>query len=562
LKKYLPILKWLPNYKKAYLSHDLAAGLTVGVMLIPQGMAYAMIAGLPPVYGLYAALVPQVIYAIFGTSRQLAVGPVAMDSLLVAAAVTMIAEVGSDQYIILAILLAFMMGSVQLVLGLFRMGFLVNFLSKPVISGFTSAAALIIGLNQLKYLLGVDIERSNNIFKIIYEGAQQFSSIDILTLTIGLAGIVVLKNVKRIHNGIPGALVAVVLGVLVVQFLHLEDLGVKIVGVVPEGLPAFAIPDLGSSHFKELIPAALTIALIAFMEAVSVAKAIQAKHKGEYEIDANQELIGLGLGNVVGSFFGSFPTTGGFSRSAVNEQAGAKTNLAAIISASLVALTLLFLTPLFYYLPKSILAAIIMVAVFGLIDLKYPQFLWKTRKEDFIMLLIAFLVTLGVGIKEGIGFSVVISLIAMIYRTTKPHYAVLGQFPDTKVFRNIERYDNLIIRDDILIIRYDANLYFANTGHFIDTFKKETALKGEALKLVILQANSISHIDSTAYLALVDLIKELATQNIKFYFSNLIGPTRDFLERSGIDEVGEKEKSFVDVETAINHFDACSKLNK
>jgi sulfate permease, SulP family len=555
LKQYLPILTWLPGYKRAYLNKDLAAGLIVGVMLVPQGMAYAMIAGLPPVYGLYAAMMPQLIYAIFGTSRQLAVGPVAMDSLLVAAAVTMLAEVGTDHYITLAILLAFMMGSIQLLLGLFRMGFLVNFLSKPVISGFTSAAALIIGLNQLKYLLGVDLARSNYIHQILYDAWQQMSSVNIIALAIGIGGIIILTNIKKLHKSIPGALVAVVLGILLVQFLHLDDTGVKIVGVVPEGLPAFALPDLGSANIRELIPAALTLALIAFMEAVSVAKAIQARHKSEYEIDANQELVALGLGNVVGSFFGSFPTTGGFSRSAVNDQAGAKTNLAAVISALLVALTLLFLTPLFYYLPKAILASIIMVAVFGLIDLKYPKFLWQTRREDFIMLLIAFLVTLGVGIKEGIGISVAISLIAMIYRSTKPHYAVLGQFPDSKVFRNIERYDNLIIREDILTIRYDSNLYFANTGHFVDTFKKEIALKGDSLRLVILQANSIAHVDSTAYLALTDLIEELARQNILFYFSNMIGPTRDFLTRAGIDEIGEKEKSFIDVVTAISYFD-------
>jgi sulfate permease, SulP family len=562
LKQYLPILAWLPAYKKDYLSKDLAAGLTVGVMLVPQGMAYAMIAGLPPVYGLYAAMIPQVIYALFGTSRQLAVGPVAMDSLLVAAAVTMLAEVGSDHYITLTILLAFMMGSIQLLLGLFRMGFLVNFLSKPVISGFTSAAALIIGLNQLKYLLGVDLARSNYIHQILSEAWQHLSSVNIIALAIGIGGIIILKNIKKLHKSIPGALVAVVLGILLVQFFHLDDAGVKIVGVVPEGLPAFTIPNLGSSNFKELIPAALTLALIAFMEAVSVAKAIQAKHKSEYEIDANQELVALGLGNVVGSFFGSFPTTGGFSRSAVNDQAGAKTNLAAIISALLVALTLLFLTPLFYYLPKAILASIIMVAVFGLIDIKYPKFLWQTRKEDFIMLLIAFAVTLGVGIKEGILLSVLISLIAMIYRSTKPHYAILGQFPDRKVFRNITRFDNLIVRRDILVIRYDADLYFANTAHFVDSVKTEIANKGPQLRLVVLQSNSIAHIDSSAYLALVDLIEELAQQNILFYFSDLIGPTRDFLTRAGIDDIATKEKSFVDVVTAISYFDEHFKQEK
>lgn len=273
MKKFLPILDWLPNYKKEYLSGDLSAGLTVGVMLIPQGMAYAMIAGLPPVYGLYAAIFPQLVYAIFGTSRQLAVGAVAMDSLLVAAGISVIATAGTENYIALAILLAFMMGLIQLVLGIFRMGFLVNFLSKPVINGFTSAAALIIGLNQLKHLIGVDLERNNNIFIIIYQAIEQFASIEWLTVVIGVVAIIILKNVKRIHKAIPGALVAVVLGVVVVKYLSLYTMGVKIVGEVPKGLPSFAIPMINTPHFNELIPIAFTLALIAFMEAVSVAKA-------------------------------------------------------------------------------------------------------------------------------------------------------------------------------------------------------------------------------------------------------------------------------------------------
>ena len=555
MKKFLPILSWLPTYKKTDLRYDLAAGLTVGIMLIPQGMAYAMIAGLPPVYGLYAAMVPQVIYAIFGTSRQLAVGAVAMDSLLVAAALVVISDVGSDQYIALAILLAFMVGSVQLFLGVLRMGFMVNFLSKPVISGFTFAAALIIGIGQLKNLLGIEIERSNNIFKILYEATQHWSAIHIITLAIGISGIIILKYIKRLHKSIPGALVAVILSILLVKFLELDEAGVQIIGTIPQGLPQFAVPDINSEYFYQLIPAALSLALIAFLEAISIAKALQAKHKGEYEIDANQELIGLGLGNVIGSLFGSFPTTAGFGRSAVNDQAGAKTNLAAIISASLVALTLLFLTPLFFYLPKSILASIIIVAVYGLIDINYPKYLWRTRKEDFIMFLISFIVTLSFGIKEGIGISVVFSLIAVIYRSTTPHYAVLGRFTDSNVFRNIVRFPNLIVRDDILIIRYDADLYFANTSHFIDSLKKEINKKGDSLKLVILQANTIANIDSTAYMALTELITELEQRNIKFYFSNLIGPSRDFLTKSGINLIGDKVKSFVDIDTSIRYFD-------
>ena len=559
MKKLFPILTWLPGYRKDYLAGDMAAGLTVGVMLIPQGMAYAMIAGLPPVYGLYAAMIPQVVYAIFGTSRQLAVGPVAMDSLLVAAGVSVFAAAGSENYILLAILLSFMMGMIQLALGVFRMGFLVNFLSRPVISGFTSAAALIIGVNQLKHLIGVDLERNNLIFKILYDAVIRFGEINWLSLTIGIIGILILKNIKKIHPSIPGALAVVVIGILVVQLGHLNEFGVKIVGLVPEGLPDFAVPVLSSAHLQNLIPAALTLALIAFMEAISVAKALQAKHKGEYEIDANQELIGLGMGNIAGSFFGCYPTTGGFSRSAINEQAGAKTNLAAIISAALIALTLLFLTPLFYYLPKPILAAVIMVAVFGLIDFKFPVYLWKTRKEDFFMLLIAFLVTIGVGIKEGIGVSVAMSLIAMIYRSTKPHYAVLGRLPDSIEFRNIDRFEQVVSRPDVLIIRYDAELYFANANHFVDTIKKEISKKGDQLKLIILHGGSMAHIDSTGFQSLTELISDLDKQDIQVYLTNLIGPTRDFFERSEFDEQVGQNRCFNDIQSAIDYFDTHDK---
>ena len=555
MKKFLPILDWLPNYKKEYLSGDFSAGLTVGVMLVPQGMAYAMIAGLPPVYGLYAAMVPQLVYALFGTSRQLAVGAVAMDSLLVAAGISVIAEAGSDNYIALAILLAFMMGAIQLILGIAKMGFLVNFLSKPVINGFTSAAALIIGINQLKHLIGVDIARNNNVFIILYDAFESFANIHWISVSIGITAIIILKNVKKIHKAIPGALVAVVLGVVAVKYLSLDLLGVKIVGDVPKGLPSFSFPLLDTPYFNELIPIAFTLALIAFMEAVSVAKAIQVKHKDEYKLDANQELIGLGMGNIVGSFFSSFPTTGGFSRSAVNEQLGARTNMAAIISASLVALTLLFLTPLFYYLPNAILAAIIMVAVFGLIDIKFPILLWKTKKEDFLMLAISFGTTLGLGIKEGIGVSVAMSLLAMIYRSTKPHFAVLGQMPNSKEFRNINRFDDLKVQDHILVFRYDADIYFANTSHFTDSITKEIDSKGSQLKLVILHGGSISHIDSTAYQALSELVEDLKKNGISIYFTYIKGPTRDFLQRMGLQKVIGESNCYLDIESAIEAFE-------
>lgn len=562
IKKFFPILDWLPNYKKEYLSNDITAGLTVGVMLIPQGMAYAMIAGLPPVYGLYAAITPQIIYAIFGTSRQLAVGPVAMDSLLVAAGVSAIAQVGSENYIALALLLAFMMGVIQLSFGLLRMGFLVNFLSKPVISGFTSAAALIIGLSQLKHLVGVDLGRSSSIFEILYQAGSRIAEFNWYAIAVGFGGILIIKNIKRLHPSIPGALAAVVIGILAVFGLGLHEYGVKIVGVVPDGLPSFSIPAIDSPHLQELVPIALALSLIAFMEAISVAKALHANHKGEYELDANQELIGLGMGNIVGSFMGSYPTTGGFSRSAVSEQAGSKTNLAAIISAALIALTLLFLTSLFYYLPNAILASVIMVAVFGLIDTQYPRFLWKTKKEDFAMLLVAFITTLTVGIQQGIGVGVALSLIVMIYRSTKPHVAILGKIPETTEYRNIDRFEELEVQDDILAMRYDAQLYFANTTHFVDSVKNAIAAKPKEVKLLVLDCSSISSIDATALQALQELRKDLAQAGTTLYFSSVIGPVRDFLHKTGFTEEAGSHAFFLDVQTAINAYDKNSSADQ
>lgn len=555
VKKLMPIFDWLPKYKKHHLQGDLVAGLTVGVMLIPQGMAYAMIAGLPPVYGLYASITPQIIYALFGTSRQLAVGPVAMDSLLVAAGIGAIATAGSENYIALAILLAFMMGVIQLAFGLFRMGFLVSFLSKPVISGFTSAAALIIGLNQLKHLIGVDVERSNNIFNILYEAISRIGEFNWIAIAIGVSGILIIKNVKKIHKVIPGALVAVTFGILVVYLWGLHNHSVKIVGVVPTGIPSFALPELNTELFSELFPIALTLALIAFMEAISVAKTIQPNHKGEYKIDANQELIGLGMGNIVGSLFSSYPTTGGFSRSAVNENAGAKTNLAAFISAGLIVMTLLFLTPLFYYLPKAILASIIMVAVFGLLDYKYPKYLWKAKREDFFMLSATFITTLVLGIQEGILAGVVVSLAMMIKRTTRPHVAELGRLPGSRDYRNVGRFKEIETRADTLVLRYDAQLYFANTNHFIEIVSLKVEAKGMKLKLIVFHFGSVSHIDATALQAIEELINDLNEKGVLVCFSGIIGPVRDVFKKSGFTIGLGEDKFFMDVQSAIDYYD-------
>ncbi len=545
LKRFFPILQWLPNYKKEYISGDISAGITVGIMLVPQGMAYAMIAGLPPVFGLYAALIPQIIYALTGTSRQLAVGPVAMDSLLVASGLGALALSGIEEYVTMAIFLALFMGSIQFLLGLLRMGFLVNFLSKPVISGFTSAAAIIIGLSQLKHLLGTEIERSNQIHLLLKNAIETIDQINFYTVGIGLVAILLLKGFKRYINKIPGALVVVILGIAVVYFFNLHALGVQIVEDVPGGLPALTVPTIDFTRVNELFPIAITLALIAFMEAISVAKAVEVKQK-EYEVDANQELLALGASNIVGSFFQSYPTTGGFSRTAVNDLSGAKTGVAALISAMVVGLTLLFLTPLFYYLPNAILAAIIMVAVFGLIEIRYPIRLYKNRKDEFLLLIATFLITLTIGIKEGILLGVLISLLLLLYRTSNPHFAVLGKIRGTTYFRNIDRFaEEVEIADRVLTLRFDSQLYFGNKDYFKKTLLRLAEEKGKNLRAIIIKAEPINYIDSSAVFMLENLIEEFKQKDVKILFSNVIGPTRDIIYKSGLLEKIGKENFFV-----------------
>ncbi|WP_456420385.1 SulP family inorganic anion transporter [Lutibacter sp.] len=550
---FLPFLNWLPDYKKSWLKGDLSAGLTVGIMLIPQGIAYAMIAGLPPIYGLYTAMIPQFIYAFFGTSRQLAVGPVAMDSLIVASGVGAIAVVGSEHFITLAILLALLMGIMQLAFGIFRLGFLVNFLSKPVISGFTSAAALIIGLNQLKHVFGVNMQRNNQLQYLILDAFNQIKFINWLTFAIGIGSILLLVIFKKYAKKLPGALIVVVLGILIVKFFNLNDYGVKIVGDIPKGLPAFKMQYIDIETLKELAPIALTLALIAFMEAISVAKAIESKHNN-YKVNANKELIALGLGNIVGSFFQTYPSTGGFSRTAINNQAGANTPLAAIFSALIVALTLLFLTPLFYYLPKAVLGAIIMVAVFGLLDFSVPKQLWRYTKRDLLILNITLIVTVTIGIKEGIITGVILSLVMLIYKSTKPHVAILGNVPNTYLYRNIKRFNDLIDLKDVLIIRFDAQLHFANTTYFKDTIYNEAQKKGDDLKVIIIDGESLNNLDSSGVYALEEILKYFKEKEIDIYFTGLKGPVRDTIYKSNIIQNIGQEHCFMSIQEAIDHY--------
>ncbi len=537
LRKYFPILQWLPYYKKAQLNGDLTAGFTIGVLLIPQGMAYALIAGLPPVYGLYAAIMPQVVYAFLGTSRQLSVAPVAMDSLLVAAGVSVIATEGTDAYIGFAILLAFFMGLFQLLLGLFRMGFVTNLLSRPVISGFTSAAAVIIGLNQLKYLLGINVEKSNKIYEIIWNTIQRLGEVHWLTLVMGVGGILLILWLKHISQRIPGALISVIIGTGLVFSLNLHEGGVEIVRTIPQGLPAFRLPEFTLGQWGELIPLALTISVVAFMEAYSVAKALEAKKK-DHQVDANQELIGLGAANLVGSLFQAYPVTGGFSRSAANLESGANTPLASVFSALLILLTLLFLTPLFYYLPTAILASVIMVAISKLVDVRFALRLFKEDKLEFVLLLVTFIVTIGFSMVPGIITGVVVSILIHLYHTAYPHIATLGRIKGQTVFRNIRRFSDLEVWEDKLVLRVDAPVTFINIQYIRDYIIREID-RDFRIREVVIDASAISYVDASAIQGIIDLIEVLRTRGVRFLIAEVVGPVRDAMFKTRLmDEIG------------------------
>ncbi|MCL7752253.1 solute carrier family 26 protein [Polaribacter sp. Z022] len=553
IKKLIPILEWLPNYNTSLFKGDLIAGITVGIILIPQGIAYALIAGLPPIYGLYCALVPQIMYAIFGSSRQVAIGPVAMDSLIVATGVSTLALAGSDSYISIAILLALMVGTIQFLMGVFSLGFIVNFLSKPVITGFTSAVALIIGFNQFRNLLGVDFVQSDQIQYVIEDIWQQISSYNFHTTIIGLVSVIIIFVFRKINKKIPNALIVVILGILIMKYFGQTFTDVSIVKDIPSGLPLFSVPEFDFELLRELFPIAFTLVMVGYLETISIGKSLEAK-QDEYRIRPNQELIALGLSNIVGSFFKAYPTTSSFSRSAINQESGAKTGMAALISVIMVVFTLLFLTPLFYHLPKTVLAAIIIVAVFGLVNIKEALFLWKANHLDFWLMLATFLGTLLLGIEFGIIVGVGLSLIVLIFRTSRPYVAELGKVPNSNFYRNRSRFEEVIIEKDILIFRFDAQIFYANSSYFRDKLDDMVHKKGNDLKLIVLDAESINRVDSTGVEMLKERIKFYKKKGITFYLAGVKGPVRDDFFKSGLLEIIDLNHFFMRANGAVEFY--------
>jgi len=540
LKPFIPILEWLPTYKRAQLPGDLLAGIIVAIVLIPQSMAYAMVAGLPPQVGLYASVLPLLFYSLLGSSRTMAVGPVGLMSLMTG---SLLAEMGINdtaQLLSIAVLLALLSGFTLLFMRLLKLGSVINFLSHPVISGFTSAAAILIMFSQLKHLFGIEIPSELGVIEKIGFTFSNSDQINATTLVIGLLSIVFLILIRSpLANklaikagGILGKsapLVVVVTGIFFTATFQLaESYGVAIVGAIPAGLPELKIPAFDQSLWQQILPGAMLIAVVGFLESISVAKALASRRREK--IDANQELLALGASNISSAFSGGYPVAGGLGRSMVNFSSGANTPLASIITALLLAFALICLTPYLYNLPRAVLSAIIIVAVSALIDLETFKKAWRYDRADAASFLATFFAVLIIGIELGILLGAIISISLYLHRSSQPHIAVVGRIAGSEHFRNIDRHD-VETHPHILALRIDENLYFANTNYLEDKIMG-MIVDDSQIKELILICSAINFIDTSALDSLEMTIDRLRNAGVTVHLAEVKGPVMDKLKKS------------------------------
>ncbi len=556
LYRLFPGLLTLEGYGRELFKSDFFSGLAIAVMLIPQGMGYAVVAGLPPEYGLYACIFPPVIYALLGTSNKISMGPVALDSILIITGLSVLATPGTEHYLELAIALTLMVGLIQVFFGFIKFGFIANFLSYPVILGYTSAAALIIMGSQFESMLGVDVA-GGNLFQLVYQLLQQAPQWHWLTIVIGLSGLLFMIYGKKILPGLPFALILLVLGMYCAGLWDIQHLGVDVVSSIPQGLPELALPNLSLAEIMSLVPVAMTVALMGYVGTMSICKS-QEKPTDKTTARPNQELIAVGAANVVGAFFRAFPVSASFSRSAAFREAGAVTQVSAVVSSLFILITVLFLTPLFsiYPLPKALLSAIIIVSVAGLFKYQQMKDLFVHSRREFYILLATFFITLLLGVQEGLLVGVTLSIVMVIYNTANPHMTELGAIQGGRLFRNTSRFSEAQIREDVLIFRFDAPLYFANKDYFVEKLygwaKQRPA--GQ-LQYVVFDAEAVNSIDTTAILMLQQVIENLKSQNIEFYISNAIGPVRDVIKSSPLSEYMCEKTMFSTINDAITYID-------
>lgn len=557
LYKLLPGLLWLQGYNAQTLRQDVVSGLVIGVMLIPQSMGYAVLAGLPPEFGLYASIFPPLLYALLGTSNKISIGPVALDAILILSGLSVLAEPGTDDYLQLAVELTLLVGLIQFLFGLLRFGFIVNFLSYPVVVGYTSAAALIIIGSQLQSLTGVHVD-SANVFDLGYQLLANISDWHGVTVGIAVASLSFIFLCKRYAPKVPNALILLVSTMLLSGLFHAGQAGVDVINSVPSGFPDLQIPELDFAKLGDLLPVAFTVALMGFVGTMSICKS-QESPKDKRSVQPNQELVALGLANALGAMFRSFPVSASFSRSAALRDAGALTQVSAIVSSCLIAITVVFLTPLFvdYPLPKAALAAIIVMSVLGLFKYKEMKVLFQQDRKEFSILLVTFVITLLLGVQQGLLVGVAVSLILVIYNSTAPHMTELGKLDGEDLYRNIHRFESISVRKDILIFRFDAPLYFANKDYFKSRLYSMMKRRPEgSLRAVILDAQAISSIDSTSLIMLESVIENLREQGIQLYLVSLIGPVRDTLTHStALRDYMQDEHMFPQITDAVLYID-------
>jgi len=545
IERLLPCVGWLGRYDGVAFRGDALAAVIVTIMLIPQSLAYALLAGLPPQVGLYASMLPLIGYALFGSSSTLAVGPVAVVSLMTAAAVGEIAAAGTPEYAGAALALALLSGFFLIALGLLRLGFLASLLSHPVISGFITASGLLIVASQLKHILGVDAG-GHTLLDLGRSLAGGIGETNLPTLAIGVAATAFLFWVRawlkplamrlglgaRLADTLAkvGPIAAVLVTILLVDLFSLDAAGVQVVGAIPQGLPPIALPPVDLDLWRELIPSAVLISIVGFVESVSVAQTLAAKRRERIQPD--RELVGLGAANIAASLGGGYPVTGGFARSVVNFDAGARTPLAGVLTAVGIGLTALLLTPLFHQLPKATLAATIVVAVLSLVDLGALKRTWVYSKADFAAMAATILTVLVAGVEAGILAGVGLSLVLFLARSARPHMAVVGQVPGTQHFRNVKRHE-VVTSPSVLSLRIDESLFFAN-ARWLEDKLYDMAVADPAIRHVVLICAAVNEIDASALESIETLSERLQAAGIDFHLSEVKGPVMDRLERSDL----------------------------
>jgi SulP family sulfate permease len=531
---FIPFLRWIGELRnRDTVRADIIAGITVALVLVPQSMAYAQLAGLPVYYGLYASFLPPMVAALFGSSRQLATGPVAVVSLMTAAALQPLAT-SPETYLAYALLLAFMIGVFQLFLGLFKLGVLVDFLSHPVVVGFTNAGALIIATSQLGKIFGVSVPREEHHYETVWNTlASALDETHLATLLMAVVAFAIMWGIRRFTPQLPGVLIAVVITTLAAWLTGFADAGGHVVGDIPQGLPGLTIPAFDLNTMWQLIPTAITISLIGFMEAISIAKAMAARTR--QRLNANQELIGQGLSNVFAGFFSGYPVSGSFSRSAVNINAGALTGFSSIVTGLVVAITLIFLTPLLYHLPQATLAAVIIMAVINLIKIEPIIHAYKAQPHDAVVAVITFVLTLAFAphLDKGIVIGVLLSLGLFLWRSMRPRFAQLSRYEDGTL-RDI-RVHNLPTSPEIAVVRFDGSLYFASAGYF-ETKMLGVVSEYPQLKYIILDGEGINQIDATGEEVLHHLWERLQAQGINLVVARMKKQFMDTLRRTGLRE--------------------------